>query len=177
MGTSRNSADFAKKLGRVTAELSQVPKVAVNRAAGKVDRVFFMEANKSIGGTQLAGRKWGTTVKTAKSNVNAQALVKYRGPVHWFESGTKRHTIVSRKFGGSKASRGSVDIPGRPWVGMYAGTRRRGAIRTPQGMRAYAEVAGMKPRPFFGRVKAKAPDIAVRELKTATTQAIVKGLR
>ena len=86
MGESRSAAELAGKLGAVGVAMSQVPKIAVNKAAVKVDRVFFDEANKSIGGTMIAGRKWGTTVKPAKSNSNPQAVVKYRGKVHLFES-------------------------------------------------------------------------------------------
>ncbi len=172
MGESRSAAELAGKLGAVGVAMSQVPKIAVNKAAVKVDRVFFDEANKSIGGTMIAGRKWGTTVKPAKSNTNPQAVVKYRGKVHLIESPTKPHTIISRKYGGSKATRGAVT----PGPGMFAG-RRRGAVTVGGRPFAYARHPGTKGRPFFGRVKAKAPDVAVRELKTATHEAMIKGLR
>lgn len=153
MGTSRSAHELATKLQRAGREINGRSARSVNASARVVEDVFYREAAKSIGGPKIAGKPWRTKSRPAKSATNPQALVFYQGPVHWFDKGTRPHTIVTKKLGGSRESRGAVEIPGRPWRGMFAGARRRGAIRTPMGFRAYARHPGMKARPFWRRTK------------------------
>ena len=95
---------------------------------------MYDEAMKSIGGPLIAKRKWGTFVKKANATRNPEAIVAYRGPVHWWESGTSAHLIVSRKLGGSRKSRGAMS----PGPGMFKG--KRGAVSTPAGPHARGSI-------------------------------------
>lgn len=116
-----------------------------------------------------------------KGTQNPVALMRYRTAFpSWFEYGTKTHAIVTRKVGGPKRSRGQM--PTGP--GMFGGRRTyitgagrqrtsnvrgAGAVRTPQGMRAYARHPGMKPRPFWQGTKRRAmkavPEVARQGLR------------
>jgi hypothetical protein len=159
VGTSRSPAELAAKMDRLSQQIQQTSRTAVNNAAEVAADVMFREAQASIRGPKLAEAKWGTRVKKATSTRNPQAVVGYRGPVHWFERGTGPHTIVSRKVGGSKSSRGDFDLG----EGMFDG-RQRGAVKTPMGVRSYANPSGMKARPFFQRGVTKAAPLVVKEI-------------
>jgi hypothetical protein len=159
VGTSRSPAEFAAKLDRLSQQIQQAGKRAVNNAAEAGSDITFREAQASIGGPKLAGVKWGARVRKATSDVNPQALLGYRGPVQWFERGTGPHTIVSTKVGGSRKSRGDFDLG----EGMFDG-RQRGAIVTPMGVRSYANPRGMKARPFHKRGVQKATPVIVKEV-------------
>lgn len=135
-------------------------RTAVNGAARLVGDVMYDEALKSIGGPLIAKRKWGTFVKKANATRNPEAIVAYRGPVHWWESGTSAHLIVSRKVGGSRKSRGAMS----PGPGMFKG--KRGAVSTPAGPRAYARHLGQRPEPFFARAADRAGPVAHKEIRT-----------
>jgi hypothetical protein len=171
MGSSRTPGEFARKFERAAHAVDTAQRAAVNQGAEVVSDVLFREAMRSIGGTQLAGAKWGTRVQKATAVRNPTALISYKGPVHWFERGTGPHTIVSRKVGGSKHSRGDFDLG----EGMFDG-RARGAIRTPRGIRAYANPRGMKARPFFDRAKNQSREPAAREIRRALIERPLRSI-
>lgn len=172
MGVSSSPAELAGKLGRLSRELDNNQRNSVNSAARLVGDVMYQEGSKSIGGNLIAGRKWGTYVKPAKSNTRPEALAAYKGPVHWFDRGTKAHLIVSRKAGGTRKSRGALS----PGPGMFKGRRGRGAVTTPAGYRAYARHPGTNARPFWSKAKTRAQPVAVAEMRTGMVERPLKRI-
>jgi hypothetical protein len=171
VGTSRSPAEFAAKVERFSRQMEQAGKVAVNAGAEAAGHVMYREALRSIRGPKLAGAKWGTSVKKATSPVNPQALAFYKGPVHWFERGTGPHTIVSTKVGGSRRSRGDFDLG----EGMFDG-RQRGAIKTPHGIRSYANPRGMAARPFFSRATTTARPVVAQVVSRTQLEAPLRAV-
>ena len=168
------------------------------RDAALVVKDIFLTGPPSVGLPRssplpkASGARWGARFKEGKSQGRyPYALVSYVGPVHWFEQGTKKHNIVSRKVGGSKASRAAMNVgpgmfsqsvvtftrtSGRGKLGP--GIRRtaikgRGVVRTPMGMRAYVRHPGQRPRPFFARVKAQSSVAATRVVASGVRRNIV----
>lgn len=129
---------------------------------------MYDEAMRSIGGPLLAKRKWGTYVRKATSNQNPQAMVAYRGRVHWFESGTSAHYIVSKKAGGTRKSRQNVG------PGMFR--RGRGAVTTPAGYRAYARHPGQRAEPFFDKAKDRAAPVARDEVRSSLLEKPLRSI-
>lgn len=159
--TSRSPVELAAKFADLSVELRGQSRPAVNKAAVALEDVFYREAMVSIRGPKLAGVKWGTISKKAQSVSNPTALVAYRGPVHWFESGTKAHTIMTSKAGGTKKSRGQMDYKKAVGSGLLelSGISYGGKVR-------WATThPGMTARPFFGRVKREGPKVATRVYK------------
>lgn len=154
--TSRSASELAAKFGSLADELRGQSRPAVNKAGEALSDVFYAEAFKSIRGPNLAGVKWGSKVKRATSAHNPTALVHYVGPVHWFEGGTKEHQISSKKLGGSRKSRGQATYRDAVTGGLLElaavsyGGKVRWAVTHP----------GMRPRPFFARVKRDGPKVA-----------------
>lgn len=146
--------------------------VSVNRGAEAASDVMYAEAARSIGGTKLAGRKWGTFTRKATSNLNPQAMVAYRGPVHWFESGTKPHTIISKKYGSTRRRRSEL----APGLGMFKG-RKRGALRFGGRFSSYSRHPGMRARPFFNRAVRGAVPVTTRVVKRSLVDEPLKVFR
>lgn len=150
-----NAAQLAKKLTALAGSMQEGRRTSVMDAA-LVAKDTFNDGLRHVGVHPGTGRLRIGAAFNIKGTSNPTALVSYKGPAHWFEYGTKDHVVVSKKLGGSRQSRTQL-VPGE---GMFAakstkrrGVRRRGAVMTPAGPRAYAKVRGMRRRPFWQNTK------------------------
>lgn len=153
--------DGAAKIAKLEKNFRDGQRLLVVNAAHAVEDVFYQEALKGVGGAKIAGKPWRTRSSRPATNINPQSLVRYQGQLGWLEYGTKPHLLVSKRAGGSRASRQQLT----PGPGMFGGrNRRRATIRTPFGFRPYAKHPGSRAKPFFKNVPAKAGPVAARQL-------------
>lgn len=171
MGTSRSATELAGKFGRLATNIQQ----------GRKDLVFdvslagkdIVQRNMTAAGVPKKIRSGGRIGVNfnVKGTHNPTSLLRVRGPAHWWEGGTGPHTVVSKKAGRSRRARGQLE----PGPGMFAGTKRRGAVRTPRGVRAYARHPGMRARPFWQVSKRQVGVASGRILKANTGWQIRKA--
>jgi hypothetical protein len=172
VGTSHTAGELAAKLGRLSKAVETNQRDAVNAAARATSDVMYREAMRSIGGPNLVGRKWGTMVRKATSTARPEAIVQYRGPVHWMESGTKPHTIVSRKVGSNRSRRATWPTGS----GMFSEARRRGAVVVGGQPRAYARSRGSRARPFWDRAKTASAPVASQVMRRALVEQPIRSI-
>lgn len=175
MGTSRSGLELAGKVGQLQQSLENTRPVVMGLAMhGK---------NAAIAGLARGGAHPGKSSRTGlrmpsarfdiRGTRNPTALLRATGVAHWWERGTKPHTIISRKYGGSRASRGQVTTG----PGMFRSSRRRGAVTVGTQPFAYARHPGRKPTPFWGDTKTAVQDEAPRALREDTQRKLSNAFR
>lgn len=97
--------------------------------------------------------KWGVGFDL-KGSTKPTSLVRYRGPVHWVNSGTDAHIITPKGFAGSRVTRGQRGLVGgnRLSSRKVAGGAAR-AVRYGGKIRRVAYHPGTKARPFWPEVE------------------------
>lgn len=129
--------------------------------------------------SRLAGRPWSVGFNVKGAN-RPTALVSYRGPVHWIESGTKPHVIGARLLGtrgsiaynagqqtASGSTRGSFG-PFMEFTNSRNGPRARKGKRALSwgvGPKAWAFHPGTRARPFWKRAKTAVAQQAPHEMQ------------
>lgn len=154
MGTSRSPEEFVGKLVKFGHAIEFQSERAAKAGAEATRAIFVNTAAMSPGSAlpRHSGARWG-----ARYNIRGKkrptALVSYVGPVHLVHNPTKPHWILSKKAGGTAATRGmGVDF-----------NEGRQAIRTPRGLRYYvAKHPGTRGKPWFARTKDTVQSIVPR---------------
>lgn len=128
--------------------LPEAARDAVDASAKVMTRIIQAGAPARLSGVGKNGASLGIRQHKSGSFAQPQTVLKASGPWQLIEHNTRPHIIVSRKLGGSRRRRTNlasglfVRASGR----RVTTTRRgeRGAIRTPQGLRAYAQHPGTR---------------------------------
>lgn len=123
----------------------------------------FLKGPPRSGLPKSSSLKWGAGFDI-KGGAKPTALVKYRGPVHWTNFGTKPHVITPKGFVGSRASRTAAGSAGR----LSQAKVSRGATRAlafDGKVRRVAYHPGQKARPFWPKVKKQVADEAPKILE------------
>lgn len=169
---ARSAAELATKIGRVATAVDRGRKQTVLEM-GLAAKDEFLAGPPRVGlgrRSRLAGAKWGAGFNI-KGTRNPTALVSYRGPVHWFQGGTRPHFITPKGFRGSRRSRGerAAGGLGNRVSAAKVGRGANQAMRLPDGgIRRTVWHPGMRARPFFRGVKRqvekKVPEVAAKRL-------------
>lgn len=144
MGTSTSVQQFSGKINRAANAIKFNEERAV-KAGSLVAKDLFISTAPMSRGSRIAGARWGARFDVVGA-IHPTALVRYTGPVHLVHNPTKPHWVISRRAGGSKASRGQ---------GRFRSRGRQG-VRTPQGVRYYARHPGTTGKRWFPTTKATA---------------------
>ena len=150
--------------------------------AALVTKDEFLKGPPRVGLPRNASLSWGAGFEI-KGTSNPTALVSYRGPVHWWESGTGPHIVTPKGFRGSRRSRtaraASTPLGARTGNRLSQAKVGRGAsqaLRFPDGnVRRTAFHPGMRARPFFHRVKANAAPAATRTVQSGLRRNIARA--
>jgi hypothetical protein len=151
---------------RVVMAVSMAGKTA---ATGRMRGVGIKVGGKSA----RSGLRMPNARFDIKGSQNPTSLLKATGVAHWWERGTQPHTLISRKYGGSRKSRGAIE----PRPGMWQGKRRRGAIRTPMGPRAHARHPGQRATPFWADTVNDTKKAAGPIMRADTQSKLIRSFR
>jgi hypothetical protein len=105
MGTSRSSAELAGKFNQAAKVITE-GEAEGNKAVAEFLKVttLGLAAGPTGGDLKFSGNPKG--VIGVRTTPEGKAVkVKATGPMHWLESGVKRHGIAPKGVGGSRASR------------------------------------------------------------------------
>lgn len=132
-------------------------------------------------GTRVVGKKGAPLTVRTKPRSDGTQLVSAEGPWPLIENDTKRHFIGAA--GLSKKELGIGFVVSRSKSGRSTAKGRLGrarAIRTPYGLRRYAEVAGTKgKKPWqkaFKKTAAEAPQV-LKKVSQEQTAKMIRGVR
>lgn len=188
---AKNAAELADKFTRLATAIPRANAEATSNAA------LFAKDEFIKGGVAAGLRKGGNLPSSSrgrwgarydvKGAVNATALVRYTGPVHWAFAGTRPHIIVARQLttrtGGRRrqARVGAMAAFGGSNRGVFGSFRnvRRGAkaLTVPGAStpRAYAFHPGQRGRNAWpivkNRVKRGVPDVYPASYRRAILKA------
>lgn len=168
---ARSAAELAAKLHAAATYVDRSRKEAVFEASLLAKEIMIDHAGRSglKPGSKLGGRPWSVGFDVKGTN-RPTSLVRFRGPVHWVEGGTKSHVIGARLLGtrgsiaynaGTRTASGSTR--GSFGTFMLTTTSRRGT-RERKGKRAlywsgatspkaWAWHPGTRARPFWRGAK------------------------
>ena len=153
MGTSRSAAQLTGKMTKFATAIPKANRDAVAKAALVVKLRVLARAAPATGGdlkfSGTGGRKVGVRFKIEGES----AFVKATGPFQWLERRVKRHSIVPKGAGGSRASRSAFvsQAFGTGTRSLSFGTGKTGALKFSgagkdgSGFAAYSRSAGGHP--------------------------------
>lgn len=137
MGTSRSAAELAGKFDKA-ARLIADGKKEQNKAVAEFLRVttLGLAAGPTGGDLRFSGNPKG--VIGVRLQPQGEAVkVKATGPMHWLESGVKRHGVAPKGFGGSRAARtaaaASIGKGQRVTIGRKIAAGKSGVLRYANG--------------------------------------------
>jgi len=203
VGTSKSVSDLAGKCNKYATAIPKANEVALRQAALAAKEVMIANA-ATIGGLKVgqplpkAGKgKWGARydikqglTSRTEAGVSKDAVLRYIGPVHWAEGGTKPHFITPAGVGGSRSSRAgraaaanlfTFMVAGGSVEGVYGGLRRSKAssgraraLKVGGQFAMWAKHPGAKARPFWSPTKAQIAVQTPRVFQAAYTGALVR---
>jgi len=151
VGTSSSAGELAVKFGRFAASLETHRRDDIDALAFRAKKEF-LKGPPRVGVRRGGSLRWSVNYKTGQiSGQSAQALVRYRGNLHWIEGGTKRHGIAPKAVRGTRKTRSSKAMAGSVGKITKAGPK---ALAYNGKVRRFTVHPGAKKMPFFDRVKA-----------------------
>lgn len=141
MGTSRNPAEFSRKITNLATVTQRSAKEAVAQGALTTKEIIIAEAaSKGVSSTsKIAGGRWGVRYDIKGFN-NPSALVRIWGPFHLVDSPTKAHKITprrGRRRSGKQAvsfdssAYASVQHPGTPGKQIWPAAKAKAHVAVP----------------------------------------------
>lgn len=150
MGTSRSAGELAGKFGRFAQSLETHRRDDIDSLAFTAKKEF-LKGPPRVGVRRGGSLRWSVNYKTgAVSGQKAQALVRYRGNLHWIEGGTKKHGIAPKAVRGTRKTRSSKALSGKVGPITKAGPK---ALAYDGKVRRFTVHPGARKKPFFDRVK------------------------
>ena len=161
MGTSQSAGELVDKFARFASSLETHRRDDIT-ALGMVAKREFLKGPPRVGVRRGGSLRWSVNFKTGQvSGQKAQALVRYRGNLHWVEGGTGRHRIAPKAERGSRKTR-SQRQPGQLAPITKSGPR---AVSYNGKVRRWTVHPGARKKPFFDRVKADTAVAVRREME------------
>lgn len=158
MGTSRDPAEFVRKINNLgtATERARTAAVAKGAQTTKVTMLGTAAVKGVAPGGQIAGRKWGVSYNLREGR-QASALVRFTGAFHLVNNDTQPHLIRPHVFAGTRGSvagrrgRGRRATKGAALLQLFGiDARDGGALKIPGiGFRSDAEHPGTKGKHIF----------------------------
>jgi hypothetical protein len=143
MGTSRNAAEFSRKIVSLATVTQAKQRETVMQGALVAKQIIVSEfGSRGLSpSSKIAGGKWGVGFDV-KGFSNPSALVRVRGPVHLFDNPTKPHTIpgqrrrrtAKRLLLPDGGVRSSVQHPGTAGKKAFPAAKAKARIAVPRVM-------------------------------------------
>lgn len=187
MGTSKDVSHLVGKIDKYRDVVPKANGVAVRQAALAAKPVMIAGPVRSglpVGGSIPRHKKgkWGVSFDV-KGTTRATAMLRYRGPVHWIESGTNPHPIIPKGYAkarrGARISKGlsgsaltmSSDLLGK------AGGKGARLLKTPYGPVPFVNHKGSKARPFWSVTQVEVVKVTTAVLKAAHSRALLESFK
>lgn len=185
MGTSRDAAEFVRKINNLgtATERERTTAVAKGALTAKTTMLGTAAVKGVTPGGQIAGRKWGVSYNLREGR-QASALVRFTGAFHLVNNDTKPHLIRPRVFAGTRGSvagrrgRGRRAVKGAALLQLFGvDARDGGALKIPGvGFRADADHPGTKGKGIFQAARLisgeKVPRVMADSMKGAWKRAL-----
>lgn len=206
MGKSSSVAELVGKIDKYSNAIPKANRATVTNAAQAGKAVMLAGAAKSglTPGSSLPrknrsgkpGPKWGVRY-TIKGDREPSAVLKYVGPVHWIDQGTKPHLIVPRnararmgrisKKSGPNASQAAMAAALFGFMGGGGGAGLGGSDLTSgkggvlsygsNQFSRYVMHPGTAARPFWQDTKKKVIETTKRTAESTHSRALMQAFR
>lgn len=164
MGASGSASELAGKLTAAGERIQGTTREGVREAAIAAKAIFEQQLIGAIGGRRMSGvgrsgARVGVRFTNPTSNVNPTSIVRYTGPVHLVNTGTRPHWIAPRNNNSFGRSRGK---------GAFALYFPDGEVR---GFPVFHP--GSAGKNFFPRARDSASEVVPQVIARAERRALV----
>lgn len=158
MGSSASPAELAGKLEAAARGIEDGAREGVREAAIVAKGIFESALPaRSMSGVGRSGARLGARFTNPTSTTNPTSIVRYVGPVHLLNTGTRRHLIGPKGWRRGRAA------------GRLKFTGGDGQVRT-----GVVEHPGVRGQRFFPNVVDRVQAAAPEQIKAAQRRALLK---